>query len=351
MKKTILYFLFPFLCFSCSKQENKSIEEFDTVEYIESYDSIFSDVDEPFGVVVEIHVFGNMLVLNHANGDYQFSFIDIESGKNVCRWGTIGEGAGEFIDFSSNFSIEDSCLVFQTFARKEINYVPLRDILNRRTDMDVRKETYPYTVDFRPRRVYSINENRKVAVGAFKEGLLGILGKDNTLMSCESDLPFPCDEVEGIYRGNLFQSQVITNGEKNRFAVFFLASDVFEIYEINGEEVRKVYVSSFKSVPQIQKTGERWGIDYDNSIAGFTSLSASSEWIGCSFSSQSYAESAAKDGAFDEILCFDWNGRKVKKYILPFAINRFCMDADYIYGVRYVDDKTVIYRFPAKVSK
>ena len=138
MKKTILYFLFPFLCFSCSKQENKSIEEFDTVEYIESYDSIFSDVDEPFGVVVEIHVFGNMLVLNHANGDYQFSFIDIESGKNVCRWGTIGEGAGEFIDFSSNFSIEDSCLVFQTFARKEINYVPLRDILNRRTDMDVR---------------------------------------------------------------------------------------------------------------------------------------------------------------------------------------------------------------------
>jgi len=344
MKRNILCLLFPSLLFSCANQESKSVADFDTVERIESYDSIFSDVDEPFGPVAELHVYGGLLVLNHANDDYQFSFIDIASGKNVCRWGTVGEGAGEFIDFSSNFSIEDSCLVFQTFAKKEINYVPLSDILNGRVDMEISKETYPYTADFRPRRIYSIND-KKVAIGAFKDGLLGILGKDNTLLSCESDIPFPCEEVEGIYKGNLFQSQVIPNREKNRFVVSFLASDVFEIYEMDGREVRRVYVTPFKSVPQLQKRGERFGIDYKKSIAGFMSMSASSEWIGCSFSSQSYEEATAQDWSSDEILCFDWDGRKVKKYILPFAVSKFCMDTDYLYGIRYMDDKMVIYRF------
>lgn len=93
----------------------------------------------------------------------------------------------------------------------------------------------------------------------------------------------------------------------------FLMSDVFEIYEMAGRErVRRVYVSPFKSVPQIQKRGERLGMDYENSIAGFMSMSASSELIGCSFSSQSYAEATARDWSSDEILCFDWDGRKVK---------------------------------------
>jgi len=344
MKKNILCFLFSLLCFSCSNKVGEAITDFDKVEYIESYDSIFADVDEPLGPVVELHVSGNMLVLNHAYGDYQFSFIDVEKGTNVCRWGTVGEGVNEFIDFSSNFSIEDSCLVFQTFAKKEINYVSLSDILNHRTDMNIRKETYPYTADFRPRRIYSVND-KKIAVGAFKDGLFGVLDKDNALISCESEYPFPCEEVDGIYRGNVFQANIIPNEKKNRFAISFLVSDVFEIYELSGREVRKVYTSSFKSVPQLKKKGERFGIDYENSIAGVMSMSASSELIGCTFSSQSYTDASAQDGASNEILCFDWNGEKVKKYVLPFAVNRFCMDTDYIYGVRYIDDEIVVYRF------
>lgn len=48
----------------------------------------------------------------------------------VSRWGTVGEGPDEFIDFGSDFFVRDSLLVFLTSAKKEINYVSLPDILS-----------------------------------------------------------------------------------------------------------------------------------------------------------------------------------------------------------------------------
>ena len=344
MKKVNLLLVCIVLCFSCSKQGKEGVMDFDKVEYISSYDSIYADIDEPMGPVVELHVSGNMLVLNHANDDKQFSFIDIESGRLVCRWGTVGEGSNEFIDFSSNFSLKDSCLIFQTSATKEINHVSLPDILNHRSILRIAKEAYPYSADFRPRRIYPFHD-KKIALGSFKEGVFGLLEKDNTLISCEGDFPFSCDKVDGIYRGNLYQSRLLLNEDKNRFALFYMVSDAFEIYELDGRGMRKVYMSPFRSVPQLRERGERFSIDYDNSVAGFMTVSASSKLIGCTYSAKSYQEAASQDMVSDEILCFDWEGKKVQKYVLPFAISNFCMDAEYLYAVRYVDNQTVIYRF------
>lgn len=35
----------------------------------------------------------------------------------------------------------------------------------------------------------------------------------------------------------------------------------------------------------------------------------------------------------------------IKSIIVPISVNKFCMDDQYIYGVKYDEDETTIYRF------
>lgn len=343
-KDRYVIFCILLLCFSCAKREKCNITDFESVERITVYDNIFSDVEEPLGPVTGLAIYGNILVMGHMNDEYRFSFVDVKSGKKICRWGVRGEGPDEFIDFGSNFCVRDSFLIFQTVAKKEINYVSLKDILSHDTGVDIGKETYPYTVDFRPRRIYPLGD-KKVVTGSFKNSFIGFLDKDNAIMPCEVDFPFPCEEVEGIFKGNLFQSQVILNEEHNRFAVSIFSSDVFEIYELDGSEVNRVYISPFESVPQIYKRGERYAVDSDRSIAGFMSMTASPKQICCTYSSQNYSEAAAQGFVSDEVLCFDWDGNKIKKYILPFPVSMICLGNGFLYGVRQIDDVMNVCRF------
>ena len=74
-------------------------------------------------------------------------------------------------------------------------------------------------------------------------------------------------------------------------------------------------------------------------------MAVSNEFICFTYSSQSYTEASKSGKVSNEVLCFDWNGEKIKKYILPFSISNICLDNNYIYAIRYVDDETVIYRF------
>jgi hypothetical protein len=117
---------------------------------------------------------------------------------------------------------------------------------------------------------------------------------------------------------------------------------------VNDTNIVRTYTSSFNHIPQItEKPGKysAYAVDYTNSIAGLVEIAVSDDFVCFACSSKSCEDLAKLDYAFNEILCFDWNGEKVKKYILPFSIHRFCLDKNYIYGLRYVDDETVIYRF------
>jgi histidyl-tRNA synthetase len=73
-------------------------------------------------------------------------------------------------------------------------------------------------------------------------------------------------------------------------------------------------------------------------------MAVSDKFICFSYSSEKNYIETMNQG-FNEILCFNWSGEKVKKYILPFTITNFCIDNNYIYGVRYYDDEIIFYRF------
>ncbi len=340
------YFIF-LLLFSISCVERKSntpIDEFRETVHIVDYDSIFSDKEIPFGAISNIEIIDNMLVTQHMNDEYGFSFIDIEKGQLICRWGKIGEGPNEYLDFSSNLMLSDSLLIFPSWIKKELNYIHIFDILNKKDTIRKRTEVYPYTVDFRPKR-FTIVRNKKITTGSFKEGRLGVLDSTNTLVSCLFDYPFDCKEVKGIYRGSVFQSQIKSNEKQNKFVISTLASDVFEIYQISENNIQQVYVSPFNYVPQILKKRGRYTVDFNKSIAGLMNVSVSDELICFRYSSQNYEELSQTNMASDVILCYNWDGEKIKKYFLPFTIHNFCIDNRHIYGIRYDDDEIVIYRF------
>jgi hypothetical protein len=159
---------------------------------------------------------------------------------------------------------------------------------------------------------------------------------------------FHYEEVTGIYRGVVFQGKIKSNPEQSKFAISTFCSDIFEIYHVTDSGIMRTCVSPFNHIPKIQKrTGGNSGysIDYNESIGGLTNMAVSKDFICFAYSEKSYTETSNSGKQSNEILCFDWDGEKVKKYILPFPINDFCFDNSFIYGVRDYENETVIYRF------
>lgn len=344
MKNNLILLALLFITIVACKQSDVSIDAFDKVSEITVYDSIYSDKEDVLGAITDIEIYKDMLITKHARDEYSFSFISVENGKLIRRWGKIGEGRDEFLDFGSGFTIKDSLLVFLERNKKSINYVSIADILNGGSITNIVKENYPYNVDFRPIR-FCFLDNQKVGVGAFKEGRFGVLDSNNNIVDCYFDYPFDCGIVEGLYRGSVFQCDIKSNKKRDMFAISTYVSDVFEIYQVSDDGIHRTFVSPFENEPKIWEKGGRLAIDYDNSIAGLMKMAVSDDLICFTYSALSYTEAAAMDITSKEILCFNWKGEKVRKYILPFPISNFCVDKHYIYGVRYLDDQIVIYRF------
>lgn len=344
MNNNLVLLALLFITIVACKQRDMSVDAFDKVSELTVYDSIYSDKEDVLGAITDIEIYRDMLITKHARDEYSFSFISVENGKLIQRWGKRGEGRDEFLDFGGGFMIKDSQLVFLEHNKKCINYVSIADILNGGSVTNIVKENYPYNVDFRPMR-FCFLDNQKVAVGAFKEGRFGVLDSNNNIVDCYFDYPFDCGKVEGLYRGNVFQCDIKSNKKRDMFAISTYVSDVFEIYQVSDDGIHRTFVSPFENEPKIWEKGGRLAIDYDNSIAGLMKMAVSDDLICFTYSALSYTEAAAMDITSKEILCFNWKGEKVKKYILPFPISNFCVDKHYIYGVRYLDDQTVIYRF------
>lgn len=260
----------------------------------------------------------------------------------ITRWGQKGNAPNEFIDFGSDFSIQDSLLVFQSSMKKSLNYVSIPAILRGEKEVLVKKEIYPYTAEFRPLRVVSMG-GKKVATGLFKQGVIGVIDENNNIVGTYSDYPFP-NEMEGLYRGTAYQLAMSCNTYRQRLLVSVSHSDVFEIYELDTSGLHRVFVNDFKHVPVVQMHDGRVSKDDSKSIGGILGLFNTDNFIYFGYSHLSLKEVSLNDYTYDEILCFDWNGNKIKKYNLPFPVSTFCVIDNSLYVTSLVDNNMTIYR-------
>ena len=342
--KVVFILVISFALLSC---KTESIREFKQVVNLTNYRCVFSDKNQPLNTIIGMSIVDSILILQHVSDEYNFSFVDVNSGKLLLRWGKTGRGPGEYVEVGSGFTVFESQLVFLDGANNEINYVPISELLYSQDSLEVIKEPYPYTVDFRPIHI-DILKDYKIAVGMFKESYFGILDNQNNIVSSVFDYPFTYKGIDGIYRGMVYQTRVKANREQNKFVILTMASDIFEIYECRNSEISKIYTSPFKHVPQVKNMGRRYIIDGDKSIIGFVNSSVTDEYIYFSYLDAKYDDVYKNGLASDEVLCFNWNGNKIKKYILPFRIRSFCVDDNYIYGVSCENDDMVVYKFDLK---
>ena len=340
----IFIVLLFFLCNACKEEFTTAIDSFDIVERIVDYDSIYSDKNDPLNIVTDVKIVDNILITKHFDDDYSFSFFDVNDGRMLCRWGIKGEAPDEFIDFGSDFDILGSQIVFLNRMKKEINYVLISDILENRDTLSIQKESYPYTVDFRPSSLRNVKD-KKLFLGSFKEGRFGVLDSTNTIFNSLSEYPFDCGEISDIYRGSVFQGKMEANSKEGKFVISTFSSDIFEIYQVSDSAVYRIYINNFNNTPRVCKKGGRYTIDFDKSIVGLMNMAVSDSLICFTYSSKYENEMSSIDKSFNELLCFNWEGKKIKKYLLPFHINKFCIDEHSVYGVRYYNDETIFYRF------
>lgn len=344
MKSRLFIISLSVAIFISCKQTTVRVDDFDKVIEITVLDSIYSDGEETLAPITDISVYDGILVAKHMRDEYNFSLIDVASGKLLQRWGKKGNGPDEYLDFGSNFVIQDSLLVFSEYMKKKIDYISIANVLKNSDSVNVRQVPYPYTVNFRPARFCFLND-WKLAVGSFEEGRFGVLDSNDSIRDFLFDDPFGYEEIKGIYRGSVFQGDIKSNDKQQKFVISTFASDVFEIYQLADNDIHRTFVSPFTNAPQIRRKGGRFGVDYDKSIAGLMKMAVSDELICFIYSSLSYTEAAAKGMASREILCFNWKGEKVKKYVLPFPVSSLCIDGRYAYVVRYQDDIAIVYRF------
>lgn len=335
-----------FFCGSCDNKPKSDIDYFDITQKITKYDSLYSDKNDILGNIEGIDIVNNTIIVKHLPAvDYIFSFIDINSGKLQAKWGRIGRGPNEYIKPRPGFKISGSELIFADADKEEIIYAPLSDILDKKDNPEVKKEKYPKTGDFRPFQ-FDIVGDYKIVLGFLAEGRFGILDSLNNIIQCPYDYPFDYgDDPKGIYRGTVFLSKIKSNDRQQKFVISTSASDVFEIYGISDSGIDRTYVSPFKHKPIATGRDGMYTVNSRESIKGITNIAASEDLICMTYSPENFAKSISSLHNTNEILCFDWNGEKVKKYILPFPIVRFCIDKDYIYGMRDYDNETILYRF------
>jgi len=348
MKKHIFFlFILLILCYAC-KEQHANINDFNIVKKIVEYDSIYSDINDEIVGIMGINKYKNFLISYNRSSANFLSFYDIEKGFLLGSWGSRGQGPDDFIN-PSEISIIDSQLVFTHHVKQELVYVPIEPILNKEENKNIKRESYSSTGDFRPLRLEIIND-KKIALGFFTNNRFGVLDKDNNIVDCPSDYPFNYEEVTGIYRGLVFQYKIKSNIKQSKFVISTNCSDIFEIFQITDIGIDRIFLNSFKHIPKIMETpGRNSGYDVDrrNSIGGLVNMAVTDDLIYFMYTSKSYDESARSGHLLNEILCFNWNGEKIKKYILPFPIKAisFCADNEFFYGVREFENETVIYRF------
>lgn len=336
IKKLILLTIISILIVGCTVKN--SVKE---VNLIES-ELIYSDSINLFRVS-DFNIYENSLIFMNINNDKIFSYLDLDT-KELVKFGAKGRAENEFIQASGKFLMYDSSLVVNDFGRRILYSIPIEKILLKQSEWtEVLK--YPYSRDFRPRD-FIITDYHNIGIGSFANGMLGIIDKQDNITDITIPYPLEDNKIDGIFKGAIYQTLIRKQPSGNKFILSILSSDIFEIFDSSESGITSIFKSADGNVPVLkERPGNvvNYAIDYKNSIAGYTDIFATDDYIYMGYSNLSYEEYAS-NGTIREIHCYDWQGKKICIYHLPKEINGFCVDQDIIYALKENINCTEIYK-------
>lgn len=344
LKNYIFLFLFC-TSFACSQEESVS-EGFPEVINITNYE-VISDNDS-LGNITDMDSFNSMIIFQQWNMKHKYSFWSISDFSLLKEWGIKGHGKDEFVDFGIRLLTDSTDLVFVCNAERKLFRVNIDSIISRDTQKAI---SYKYQYDVRekfcPIDFYPFG-NRYLIMGEFFDNDRYIALSDSTLKPLHFvKRPYETESIPEQYRFRIYQGKISRMGKTQRFVVKTHASNTFTIYEIEEDSVKQIF-SHIEKLPVAGKKGRRYGLDFEKSIAGLNEMKSTNEYIYFSYIDKSYEKARLNDFKTDVILCFDKNGIKCKKYILPMQINLFCVNANILYAIEHKDSHSLLYKIPLK---
>ena len=292
-----------------------------------------SDFNIPFdGNVSRMFVSDEETIVVLTQHEPFFSVLSIDEKCIFSSFGRRGRANGELKSVPQGVNVRKGQLQYYDHAARSLVSLSIPDGF-----MDA--QVVPYSSGFRPMRAIRMGETL-IVTGGLDEGRVAYLQSDQSVTWGE-EYPFDTGSLSGINRGATLQSDLVCAPDIQRFMIRTMASDCFEIYSIEGNEAKRIYVNKYKYPPVIEKSR----IDFQRSRAGYIRSYVNNTNIYLMYSEESYQESSSLGLVSDTIHVYDWDGNLIKTIRLPEKVGAFCVNGADLFATLEYPNHTEIVRY------
>jgi len=328
----IFLFILIACCYACkgnkfaSEKEWKDISESAQVKIIGQL---------PINVSRDILVVDSLMIIRDPFSEPIYYIYKI-TGENtieyVSGFGTRGQGPNEFIDnLGIQITDNDTLTIFDKSLLR--NYLITKNSLVKDT-VSMVTEYLPNAASF-SNNFIKLGNNLYFGNGTFEEGPFAFYCNDSKIFP---PIPYPNDGITAtnMQKGMVYQGDLIKQYKGNKIAYAAYDGRIFEIYEFTQDTVINKIFSDIYEYPQYEPKNTpdylEANLKKDNKF-GFFTLSATHEYIYALYCGKMINEKNAFSSNI--IYVYDWNGQKIKKYILDKEIVGMCANSrnDKIYGL------------------
>lgn len=311
---------------------------------VTKYDSIYVHSDVPMGEILEAAICNNTMILKQESEKDIFLFVDCPTGNVIKTWGRRGHGPQEFLNFGMSVDVRDSTLAFMEWDTRTLHTLNVNNIMADKTPFHISNQTYPYTRDFRPNKLYRLG-NGWLALGYFANSRLGYLTEDMKEVASNIDYPFKHSDISCLYAGTVFQGKAACT--ESRGAIITNMSDALEIVSVDSMgNITKTAEVKPTMQPKYSNSFGRLANLYKENSTGYIDVCADSEYVYVlSGGELNYKECAEKGFMATSVVKYDWEGNLICEYKLPFPVSEICVQETKMYGIRLDAEDVIIYSF------
>ena len=282
----------------------------------------------------DIIMIDSLIIIGDINRSELYHRYLISGNKVVTLsgFGKEGDGPNEFyMAFSLHYTNNRLSIFNKGFLRYQT--------LNKSDLLSSDIESYMETKSIKDGAVFhdliELENNLYLGTGTFKKGMFAFYSNDSIVYT---DIPYPEDNINTIneQKGMVYQGFLVKqpNGNKIAFAGFY--GQIFEIFNYENYNIKRVF-SDIIDLPSYRPSLESENYLEANYTAenktGYFMTSVTDKHIYALFCGKNYGDDRI-DYA-NTIFVYDWNGSRIKKYLLDKDLSCICVnnDGSKIYGL------------------
>ena len=284
------------------------------------------------GIVTRLFINDGGQIVVQTRQEPFFSVLSIGGERHVASFGRMGRANGELRSVPQGVNYRTGRLQFLDQSARSFVSLSIPD-----GTMETRP--VPLSPGFRPMKAVEVGD-MLIVTGGLDEGRAAYVGPDQSVIPGE-EYPFDTGSLSGINRGASLQCDLVCAPDRQMFMIRTMASDCFEIYSVEGKEVKRVFVNEFEYPPVIENSR----VDFQRSRAGYIRSFADDANVYLMYSEETYQEASSQGLVSDMIRVYDWDGSLVKKVHLPEKAGAFCVMDDYLFATLEYLDRTEVVRY------